>query len=138
MARLEFPHINVLSKVDLIEKYGELAFNLDFYTDVQDLRYLLQPDVTSTEATSTSSRLERFRTKFQKMNELLIDVIEDFSLVSFHPLNIEDGENMQELMNTIDKSNGFVFQNTRDSLTNMAFSDTTNVVRDVQEKYTCL
>ncbi|XP_058097463.1 GPN-loop GTPase QQT1 isoform X4 [Magnolia sinica] len=40
MLHLELPHINVLSKIDLIESYGKLAFNLDFYTDVQDLSYL--------------------------------------------------------------------------------------------------
>lgn len=74
MLHLELPHINVLSKIDLVESYGKLgmsilwlvrcnvisssvvyllmwislvnmflfpaAFNLDFYTDVQDLSYL--------------------------------------------------------------------------------------------------
>ncbi|XWS21297.1 hypothetical protein CRYUN_Cryun30bG0043500 [Craigia yunnanensis] len=40
MLHLELPHINVLSKIDLIESYGKLAFHLDFYTDVQDLSYL--------------------------------------------------------------------------------------------------
>ncbi|KAJ8636245.1 hypothetical protein MRB53_010512 [Persea americana] len=40
MLHLELPHINVLSKIDLIKSYGKLAFNLDFYTDVQDLSYL--------------------------------------------------------------------------------------------------
>lgn len=75
MLHLELPHINVLSKIDLVESYGRLgmsilwlvrcnvisssvvcllmwilslvnmflfpaAFNLDFYTDVQDLSYL--------------------------------------------------------------------------------------------------
>lgn len=34
MMSLELPHINVLSKMDLIEAYGELAFNLDYYTEV--------------------------------------------------------------------------------------------------------
>ncbi|KAI3898580.1 hypothetical protein MKW92_015885 [Papaver armeniacum] len=33
MLHLELPHINVLSKIDLIESYGKLAFNLEFYTD---------------------------------------------------------------------------------------------------------
>ena len=28
--------VNLLSKIDLIERYGELAFGLDFYTDVVD------------------------------------------------------------------------------------------------------
>ncbi|KAF2309635.1 hypothetical protein GH714_004394 [Hevea brasiliensis] len=40
MLHLELAHINVLSKIDLIESYGKLAFNLDFYTDVQNLSYL--------------------------------------------------------------------------------------------------
>jgi hypothetical protein len=31
----------LLSKVDLIESYGELAFGLDFYTDVLDPSRLL-------------------------------------------------------------------------------------------------
>ncbi|KAJ7672501.1 hypothetical protein DFH06DRAFT_1176465 [Mycena polygramma] len=40
MLHLELPHINVLSKIDLIAQYGDLDFNLDFYTEVQDLSYL--------------------------------------------------------------------------------------------------
>ena len=33
MLHLDLPHINLLSKIDLIEAYGELNFNLDFYTE---------------------------------------------------------------------------------------------------------
>ena len=40
MLQVELPHVNVLSKLDLIEKYDKLQFNLDFYTDVLDLNYL--------------------------------------------------------------------------------------------------
>ncbi|KAG6438094.1 hypothetical protein SASPL_103030 [Salvia splendens] len=40
MLHMELPHVNVLSKIDLIESYGKLAFNLDFYTDAHDLSYL--------------------------------------------------------------------------------------------------
>lgn len=35
MLHLELPHVNLLSKVDLLPSYGDLAFNLDFYTEVQ-------------------------------------------------------------------------------------------------------
>jgi len=41
MLQIELPHVNVLSKCDLIQKFGKLAFNLDFYTEVLDLSYLL-------------------------------------------------------------------------------------------------
>lgn len=37
---VELPQVNVLSKVDLVEKYGRLHFGLDFYTDVLDLSHL--------------------------------------------------------------------------------------------------
>lgn len=32
MLHLELPHVNVLSKMDLVQQYGNLAFNLDYYT----------------------------------------------------------------------------------------------------------
>ena len=41
MLQIELPHVNVLSKCDLIEKYGKLAYNLDFYTEVLDLEFIL-------------------------------------------------------------------------------------------------
>lgn len=41
MLQIEMPHINILSKVDLIEHYGKLDFNIDFYTDVLDLHQLI-------------------------------------------------------------------------------------------------
>ena len=38
MLHLELPQVNLLSKVDLVEAYGRLAFNLDFYTEVAHMR----------------------------------------------------------------------------------------------------
>ena len=35
MLHLELPHVNLLSKIDLIQQYGKLHFNLDFYTEVR-------------------------------------------------------------------------------------------------------
>ena len=34
MMSLELPHINVLSKIDLVESQGDLAFNLEYYSEV--------------------------------------------------------------------------------------------------------
>ena len=34
MLHLELPHVNVLSKADMIEAYGELHFNLEYFTEV--------------------------------------------------------------------------------------------------------
>ncbi|RHY35245.1 hypothetical protein DYB32_000304, partial [Aphanomyces invadans] len=130
MVRLELPHINVLSKMDLIQQYGQLTFNLEFYTDVLDLRYLLDrleaqdygdsfdddvngldEDVdTMQPPPAVAARKLKVRERFRKMHEVLIEVIEDFSLVSFVPLQIEDVDSLQRVVNAIDKSNGFVFE----------------------------
>jgi hypothetical protein len=43
MLQMELPHINVLSKIDLMVQYGNnLQFGIDFYTEVLDLSYLLE------------------------------------------------------------------------------------------------
>ena len=34
MLHLELPHVNLLSKMDLLPSYGPLDFNLEFYTEV--------------------------------------------------------------------------------------------------------
>ncbi|GLT77379.1 hypothetical protein SLA2020_489730 [Shorea laevis] len=93
-------HINVLSKIDLIESYGKLAesFNLDFYTDVPDLSYLqyhLDQDPRST--------------KYRKLTQELCDVVEDYSLVNFTTLDIQDKESVGHLLKLIDKSSGYIF-----------------------------
>ncbi|KAK4396802.1 GPN-loop GTPase QQT1 [Sesamum angolense] len=77
-ATLGASHVNVLSKIDLIESYGKLAFNLDFYTDVQDLSYLqhhLDQDPRSA--------------KHRKLTKELCEVIEDYGLVNFTTLDIQ-------------------------------------------------
>lgn len=43
MLHLELPHINVLSKIDLMVQHGDkVKFGIDFYTEVLDLSYLLE------------------------------------------------------------------------------------------------
>ncbi|WOL14216.1 GPN-loop GTPase QQT1 [Canna indica] len=105
MVHLELPHINVLSKIDLIENYGKLAYNLEFYTDVQDLSYLqhhLDQDPRSS--------------KYRKLTKELCDVIEDFGLVNFTTLDIQDKESVGNLVKLIDKSNGYIFASIQDSV----------------------
>ncbi|CAJ0744932.1 23736_t:CDS:2 [Entrophospora sp. SA101] len=98
MLQIELPHINVLSKIDLMESYGKLAFNLNFYTEVQDLSYLLQ-------------KLDKdpFTSKFKELNKALCGLIEDFSLVGFYTLCIEDKKSVSQLIQVIDRANGYIF-----------------------------
>ncbi|EXB55841.1 GPN-loop GTPase 2 [Morus notabilis] len=122
MLHMELPHINVLSKIDLIENYGKLAFNLDFYTDVQDLSYL-QSLLDQDPRTA----------KYRKLTKELCDVIEDYSLVDFTTLDIQDKESVRNLVKLIDKTNGYIFAGIEASA--VEFSKIAFTVAAVQEKY---
>nr|XP_009491964.1 PREDICTED: GPN-loop GTPase 2 [Pelecanus crispus] len=98
MLHVELPHVNVLSKMDLIEQYGKLAFNLDYYTEVLDLSYLVDHLAS-----------DPFFRNYRRLNEKLVEVIEDYSLVSFIPLNVQDKESMRQVMQAVDKANGYSF-----------------------------
>ncbi|XP_062322540.1 GPN-loop GTPase 2 [Osmerus eperlanus] len=98
MLHVELPHVNILSKMDLIEQYGKLAFNLDFYTEVLDLTYLVD-----------HLAADPFFKKFHHLNEKLAEVIQDYGLVSFVPLSVQDRESMTRVLRTVDKANGYCF-----------------------------
>lgn len=130
MLQLDLPHINVLSKIDLLTQYGPLAFNLDFYTEVQDLSHLLP-------LLETDSRLK----KYAKLNEAIIDVVDGFGLVSFETLAVEDKKSMTHLLQTIDRAGGYVFgeaEGAGDNVWTMAMRGGWGVgmsVLDVQERW---
>jgi len=98
MLQMDLPHINVLSKIDLLRGYGPLAFNLEFYTEVQDLSYLLP-------LLEQDARTKRFA----KLNEAIVDLVEGFSLVSFETLAVEDKKSMTHLLQAIDRAGGYAF-----------------------------
>merc|ERR1739845_116993 len=58
MLQISLPHVNLLSKVDLVEKYGKLQFNLDYYTNVLDLEYMLRLYLTTTLLRNTNSSMK--------------------------------------------------------------------------------
>jgi len=130
MLQMELPHINVLSKIDLVQKFGKLDYNLDYYTDVQDLsflQYVLDKD--------------RVTSKYKKLNAALSEVIEDFGLVSFTTLNIEDKESVLKLIKVIDKANGYSYSGLPTSTLKTPKLDVPDIdfeyyrVAAVQEKY---
>lgn len=98
MIHIELPHVNVLSKIDLVEQYGKLAFNLDFYTEVLDLNFLLE-----------HIKDDPFSQKYKKLNEALVSLVEDYGLVSFKTLDVQSKESMYQVMKSIDQANGYVF-----------------------------
>eukprot|EP00659_Diplonema_papillatum_P002388 gene2388-3698_t len=99
MLQLELPHVNVLSKIDLLKNY-ELDFQLDYYTEVQDLSHLVAQIATD----------GTIPPRFAKLNTALTDLIDEFPHVGFLTLDIENRDSVKELMTEIDKANGYSFQ----------------------------
>jgi len=131
MLQLGLPHVNVLSKVDLMESYGKLAFNLDFYTEVQDLHYLLEQLNT-----------DKQTSKYKKLNEALIDLIEDYNLVGFYTLCVEDKDSMINLVRVIDKANGYIYGGLEDANESIMLTaarvgglGSLEDIKEVQERY---
>ncbi|KAL7662560.1 GPN-loop GTPase 2 [[Candida] zeylanoides] len=101
MLQMELPHVNVVSKIDMLKNYGPLPFQLDYYTEVQDLKYL-----TPHLERESNSVLGR---RFVRLTELIGELVEDFNLVSFEVLSVENKQSMINLLSVIDKSNGYSF-----------------------------
>lgn len=77
------------------------AFNLDYYTEVQDLSYLL--------GHLNATMGPRRSAKFSQLNERICELVEDFGLVSFETLAVEDKRSMLRLMRVLDKAVGYVY-----------------------------
>lgn len=100
MMRLECPQINVMSKFDKFSSIDSLdkdaiGLPLSFYADCHDLSQILDTQYQPT--------------KLSNLTRAISELIDDFGLVSFIPLAVEDKECMAYLMQEIDKANGSVF-----------------------------
>ncbi|XP_043496997.1 GPN-loop GTPase 2 [Polistes fuscatus] len=99
MLQIGLPHVNIMTKFDEMKKFkDQLDFNIDFYTEVLDLNYLLE-------------KLDEdpFTTKYKKLNAALISLVEDYSLVSFIPLDVTNQALLLKVKNAIDKANGYIY-----------------------------
>jgi hypothetical protein len=134
-----------LTKLDNLKAVGgdDLPFNLDFYTEVQDLNYLL-PALAMEQGGSAANA------KFDKLNDALIQLIEDFGLVGFETLAVENRASMANFMRAIDRASGWVFAGARGTdETGRTLDDEASIwaqamsdhwagkmeVRDVQERW---
>lgn len=88
MINLELPHINILSKMDLLSKSARRQ--LDKYLD---------PDP---EALLADMKKDSTNEKYHKLTEALGRLIEDYSLVRFLPLNIKNENSIADIKITID------------------------------------
>lgn len=89
MMQMGLPHVNVLTKCDKIA-------NKDFLDQVSEA-----PSCRAIVADQLDER-NFFSRKFFKLNQLIIDVVDNYSLVNFQQLDISEEESICELQQTLD------------------------------------
>ncbi|KAL8732498.1 MAG: hypothetical protein Q9166_002712 [cf. Caloplaca sp. 2 TL-2023] len=132
MLQMDLPHLNVLTKIDKIASYGPLPFDLEFYTEVQDLSDIV-PHILEENPMMRHPR-------FEGLNNAVIELIEDFGLVGFETLAVEDKKSMMTFLHSIDRAGGYAFggaEGANDTVWQVAVRDgmRTMNVRDVQERW---
>lgn len=123
MVQLELPHLNILTKCDLITNKKQLERFLD-----PDMEGILQElgapritggggggrrkvkgssndeDVTSASAASSTPAMP---IKYQHLNRAISTLIEQYSMVNFFPLDITDEECVSLCIQHIDRATGY-------------------------------
>lgn len=87
MIQLELPHVNVLSKMDLLQDKSDIDLFLD-----PDVRMLL------------SELDHRMAPRFAKLNQSIASLVDDYSMVNFTPLDITDEDSIQYVLSLIDNA----------------------------------
>ncbi|KAB2613271.1 hypothetical protein D8674_035587 [Pyrus ussuriensis x Pyrus communis] len=85
MIQLELPHVNILSKMDLAPRKK----------DIEDFLYP-EPQVLLSELN------QRMAPQFAKLNKSLIELVDDYSMVSFLPLDLRKSSSMSYVLAQID------------------------------------
>lgn len=129
---MDMPHINVLSKIDKVASYDELPFNLEYYTEVDDLAHLS----SYLESESPAMRSE----KFAGLNEAIAGMIENYGLVRYEVLAVENKRSMKHLLRVIDRAGGYVFggaEGANDTIWAVAMRNESSMMGalDIQERW---
>jgi len=87
MVQLELPHTNVLTKIDLLQNKEEI----DDFLDV--------------DARSLASQLNmRMGPKFLRLNDAIASLVDEYSMVSFFPLDYSNEDSLRDLLAYVDNS----------------------------------
>lgn len=87
MIQLEVPHINVLSKMDLASE-----------DDKQHLEDFMYPDVNAL----VSQMSDQMGPRFARLNDAMANLLDQYSMVGFVPLDLTDDDSLRDLLLMID------------------------------------
>ncbi|KAI9810701.1 MAG: ATP binding protein [Thelocarpon impressellum] len=102
MIMLEIPHVNVLSKMDLIKstlERRELKRFLDPDTSLLEDDEA-EADTAMTEASDPATTLQG--TSFKRLNRAVAQLIDDFGMVSFLQLDVQEEDSVGAILSYVD------------------------------------
>jgi GPN-loop GTPase len=118
MIALELPHINVLTKCDMmgeeeVERILEYSSASHLWNVEQDRRSLLptrvddcdgdsMEDPTAPQATERQRFLEARRRSRHRLTDSICQLLDDWQMVSYLPLNIKDEESIDVVLSAVD------------------------------------
>jgi GTPase SAR1 family protein len=103
MIALELPHINVLTKCDLMDQDEvENMLNVESARQLWDLEEHRQSlgDVYEDEAKQVE--LTKRRRKRTRLTEAICSLLDDYTMVGFVPLNLNDEDSIDHVLATVD------------------------------------
>lgn len=87
MVQLELPHVNVLTKLDMLENKEDVEAYLD--VDAKLLTHSLNRGMPR---------------MYHRLNESVAQIVDEFSMVSYFPLDYSNEDSLQDLVLTIDNA----------------------------------
>jgi len=89
MARLELPHLNVVTKLDMLEPDNREEVQRYLDLDARELRDALQADLSP---------------GFRRLNEAVAALVDEHNMVSYCPLDYSDEDSLQDLLAQVDNA----------------------------------
>ena len=108
MLRLELPHINILTKMDMANR-RDPGHASGFFREAQELHRIapfcgVQP--CSLDEDDVEEEPCRRCEATAKVVGKICELVDDFSLVCYEPLDVSDGESVAKVVRLLDKCNG--------------------------------
>jgi hypothetical protein len=98
MIALELPHVNILTKCDLMaEEDIDRMLSLESATQLWDME-------TYHRGIEGDTELEKRRQKRYRLTKAISSLLDDYTMVSFLPLNIMDEDSLEHVLLTVDHS----------------------------------
>lgn len=113
MIALEMPHVNVLTKCDLMDPEAvESMLSVESATQLWDMeedRLAVMNDIALAEQGGDEQQdaarrrlIAQRRRKRHKLTEAICSILDDYTMVSFIPLNLNDEDSVAHVLATID------------------------------------